>query len=298
MATGKNHSIRHTPGDVARFCDAINVSCDAPEEAHKKWVKEQGVCTNQGPQVQLTMMLHSLRKEASSLLCEAVQGSVSYSAYSAYYSYLFYSAARIDDGDEIDDWVVNDYRTGNPVPLRADRWYQRAPTTDPNGKTLSGDVSGIRINIWNRAKVRRLLTHNLAGGGSHNLGYHALRWETILHGNAGEMGKYAVLSVLPDKIACFLYEYHDTSYTSLALPALPLDRSTVSVHAILKPDQVLQICKICIICIICHYCIFYICCIFCICNVNMLFRIMLYWALCVFIPPTTTGVTLFSTPPS
>ena len=92
----------------------------------------------------------------------------SYSAYSAYYSYLFYSAARIDDGDEIDDWVVNDYRTGNPMPLtgRADRWYQRAPTADPNGKALSGDVSGIRINIWNRAKVRRLLTHNLVGGGS------------------------------------------------------------------------------------------------------------------------------------
>ena len=74
-----------------------------------------------------------------------------------------------------------------------------------------------------------------------------MRWETVLHGNAGEMGKYAVLSVLPDKIARYLYEYHDTSYTSLALPALPLDRSTVSVHAILKPDQVLQICKICII---------------------------------------------------
>ena len=93
------------------------------------------------------------------------------------------------------------------------------------------------------------------------------------------------------RLARYLYEYHDTSYTSLALPALPLDRSTVSVHAILKPDQVLQICKICIICIIWHYCIFYIFCILCIFNVNMLFRIMLYWALCVFIPPTTTGVT-------
>ena len=66
------------------------------------------------------------------------------------------------------------------------------------------------------------------------------------------MGKYAVLSVLPDKIARFLYEYHDAPYTSLALPALPLDRSTVSVDAILKPDQVLQICKICIIYIMCH----------------------------------------------
>jgi hypothetical protein len=76
MATGKNHSIRHTPGDVALYCDAINVSCDAPEEAHKLWVKEQGVCTNQGPQAQLSMMLHSLHKEASALLCEAVQGNV------------------------------------------------------------------------------------------------------------------------------------------------------------------------------------------------------------------------------
>ena len=73
-ATGKNHSMRHTGGDVARYCDAINVSCDAPEEAHKIWVKQQGVCTNQGPQAQLSMMLHSLHKEASSLLCEAVQG--------------------------------------------------------------------------------------------------------------------------------------------------------------------------------------------------------------------------------
>ena len=70
------------------------------------------------------------------------------------------------------------------------------------------------------------------------------------------MGKYAVLSVLPDKIARFLYEYHDTSYTSLALPVIPLDRSNVSVHGILKPDQVLQICEICIICIICHYAYF------------------------------------------
>jgi len=77
MATGKNHSIKHTPGDVARYCDAINVSCEAPEEAHKDWVKKQGVCTNQGPEAQLSMMLHTLRKEASSLLCEAVQGNVS-----------------------------------------------------------------------------------------------------------------------------------------------------------------------------------------------------------------------------
>jgi hypothetical protein len=59
------------------------------------------------------------------------------------------------------------------------------------------------------------------------MGYHALRWEMILHGNAGELGKNTVLSVLPDKIARFLYEYHDTSYTSLGLPPIPLDRSGV-----------------------------------------------------------------------
>ena len=73
MATGKNHSIIHTPGDVGRYGEAINMSCDPPEDAHKN---EQGGSTNQGPQAQLSMMLHSLRKEASALLCEAVQGNI------------------------------------------------------------------------------------------------------------------------------------------------------------------------------------------------------------------------------
>ena len=100
--------------------------------------------------------------------------------------------------------------------------------------------------------VRRCITHSLAGGGSHNLGYHALRWEMILHGNSGKMGKYAVLSVLPDKIARFPYEYYDTSYTSLELPALPMCRSDISVHNILRTDQVLNICKIHIRCRICN----------------------------------------------
>jgi hypothetical protein len=67
IATGKNHSIEHTPADVVRmtevglaleeaiigqlsvgvcgdvrYCDAINVSCEAQETAHRNWVKEQG----------------------------------------------------------------------------------------------------------------------------------------------------------------------------------------------------------------------------------------------------------------
>jgi hypothetical protein len=50
------------------------MSCDAPETSHKLWIKEQGDCTNQGPAAQLTMLNHTLRKEASELLCEAAQG--------------------------------------------------------------------------------------------------------------------------------------------------------------------------------------------------------------------------------
>jgi hypothetical protein len=98
---------------------------------------------------------------------------------------------------------VEDYCTGSIISLRADRWYQQNPASDP--KSNSGDFAVIRINIWNRARVRRFLIHNLAGGGSHNLGYHAFIWETILHGNAGEFGKYTILKYLPDKITRFLY---------------------------------------------------------------------------------------------
>ena len=163
MATEKNHSIRHTPENVARYCDAVNLNCEAPEEAHKLWVNEQGVCTNQGPQAQLSMMLHSLHKEASALLCEAVQGNVCVFLCILVFEdqrhilhiwqilhilriYIFvYFTARIDDGDEIDDWNDTDHRTGVRVPLRADRWYQQDPTSDPIES--SGDFTGIRINI-------------------------------------------------------------------------------------------------------------------------------------------------------
>jgi hypothetical protein len=68
MATG----IVHTPGDVTRYCEAINISCEHPAKAHKTWVKEQGICTNQGPHAASgsvehdVMMLHSLHKEESS----------------------------------------------------------------------------------------------------------------------------------------------------------------------------------------------------------------------------------------
>ena len=83
--------------------------------------------------------------------------------------YIF--PARIDDGCDVHNWHVEDFRTGSSISLRADRWYQQAPASDP--KSNSRDFAGIRINIWNRARVLQFRIHNLAGGGSHNLGYHA-----------------------------------------------------------------------------------------------------------------------------
>ncbi len=50
--------------------------------------------------------------------------------------------------------------------------------------------------------------------------------------------------LLPDKFARYLYEYHDILYTSVGLPTIQLDRSQISVHSILRPQQVLlMICK-------------------------------------------------------
>ncbi len=65
----------------------------------------------------------------------------------------------------------NNHRTGDSVPLRADRWYQSE--LDQDQIVSSGDFGGIRINSWNRAKVRHVPTHSLAGGGSHKRGNHA-----------------------------------------------------------------------------------------------------------------------------
>ncbi len=76
MYNEKNHSIKHGGEDVAKYADIINMICDAPEDGHKFWIKEPGGNTNQGPEATLTMMHNSLRKEASPLLCEGVQGSL------------------------------------------------------------------------------------------------------------------------------------------------------------------------------------------------------------------------------
>ncbi len=56
--------------------------------------------------------------------------SRAYSAYLSIYDILciliifLFVTARIDDGEESADWEVKDHRTGESVPLRADRWFQ------------------------------------------------------------------------------------------------------------------------------------------------------------------------------
>ena len=70
------HSIRHVANDIARWADTVNTNTEAPEGGHKKWVKGQGGKTNQGPAANLSMMTHTVRKAASALCCEGVQGKI------------------------------------------------------------------------------------------------------------------------------------------------------------------------------------------------------------------------------
>ncbi len=65
----KNHSIKHGGGDIAKYRDPINMSCETPEDGHKFWVREPGGNTDQGPEAALSMMQHSLRQEATSSQC-------------------------------------------------------------------------------------------------------------------------------------------------------------------------------------------------------------------------------------
>ncbi len=92
------------------------------------------------------------------------------------------------------------------------------------------------------------LNYTLPGWRWHSQrGYHALRWEMILHRNSGEMGKYAVLTVLPDKIAHFLY------CKSLWACLLSLWTGVVSVFTT-SSDQIRCNCTIYLICKICTIC--------------------------------------------
>jgi hypothetical protein len=84
----------------------------------------------------------------------------------------------------------------------------------------------------------RHIVHTLVGGGGQHGGYDALDYRKITQGNAGKLGNYPILSVLPDKFAWFLFEYHSHRFESLDLLLLPADRSDFDVHGALLDDKV------------------------------------------------------------
>jgi hypothetical protein len=98
----------------AQLQSYINTSAKAPPKGQKKWVKQQGLNlkSNQGSEVQLKRMHHSLHKECSALLYETVQ-------------------ARIEDNDpgfESDHWmkrgkIHQDMDERHHEPTRADQWF-------------------------------------------------------------------------------------------------------------------------------------------------------------------------------
>ena len=129
MDTEKVHSIKHCHVDVTNYANPINCCCDGPEGGHKTWVHEQGLKTNQGPSAAKTLMTHSLNKEASLLLCDAMR-------------------CRVEDGDaSAEDWTDS-----KGMSLRPDRFW------NPDDYTIispdsEGPCMGIELNIWERAKV-------------------------------------------------------------------------------------------------------------------------------------------------
>ena len=80
--------------------------------------------------------------------------------------------------------------------------------------------------------------HTLVGGGGQHGGYDALDYRKIKQGDAGRLGNYPILAVLPDKFARFLFEFHAVRFESLDIPLIPADRSDFDVHAALDDDKV------------------------------------------------------------
>ncbi len=124
------------------------------------------------------------------------------------------------------------------LPLLADRWFQSADDADDGHGSQSRACEGISCNIWERAKIRTNMTHRLASGSRRDVGYDAFLWYEVLHNEVGAYGVYSFASILPDKIARFLFEYHCKEFQTLGIPDLPEDRSQLDVHRMLDVTQV------------------------------------------------------------
>ncbi len=130
MDTEKVHGIKHCHVDVLNWANLINSSCDGPEAGHKTWIHQQGLKTNQGASSAKTLMTHSLNKEASQLLCDAMK-------------------CRVEDGDA----RAEDWRDSNCNILPADRFWNTSCDITYAAYN-EGPCMGIKkINIWERAKL-------------------------------------------------------------------------------------------------------------------------------------------------
>ena len=99
--------------------------------------------------------------------------------------------------------------------------------------------------------------HTLVGGGGQHGGFDALDYRKIRQGNAGNLGTYEILSVLSDKFARFLFEFHAHRFQRLDLPFLPADRSDFDVHGALLDDKVHEYVILCSVCTLYIYYINY-----------------------------------------
>lgn len=129
MDTEKVHSIKHCHVDVSNWANPINCCCDGPEGGHKTWVHQQGLKTNQGASSAKTLMIHSLNKEASQLLCDAMR-------------------CRLEDGDDSGEpWT--DFAGRELAPDR----FWKSSMDEMISADDEGPCMGIELNIWERAKV-------------------------------------------------------------------------------------------------------------------------------------------------
>ena len=99
-------------------------------------------------------------------------------------------------------------------------------------------------SVW-YARVLLLFSASVMTQAVQHGGFDALDYRKIRQGNAGKLGTYDILSVLPDKFARFLFEFHAHRFESLDLPFLPADRSDFDVHGALLDDKVHEYVMLC-----------------------------------------------------
>jgi hypothetical protein len=103
---------------------------------------------------------------------------------------------------------------------------------DASGRCVA---SGVQANIWERARRRAEITHNIRTRGRIGLGWGALKWQETINTDVVLFGRRTQQRYLAKKVANFLQKYHCHLFPTLDLPVLPSDSSRVNVHAMLEP---------------------------------------------------------------